>query len=66
MRSSSPYVVPTWLLVASGFLAAVVALSVPLPSKPNAEGFRECLKLHPERFCRIDNGYPVPVLAKAP
>lgn len=65
MRSSS-LEPSTWLLLAAGFIAAGFAIAVPTPVKPNPDGLAECLKLHPERFCRIQNGYPVPVLAKAP
>jgi hypothetical protein len=32
---------------------------------PNQEGLTECLKLHPERYCRIANGFPVKPLDNA-
>jgi hypothetical protein len=27
--------------------------------QPNKEGLDKCLLLHPERYCRIANGFPV-------
>jgi hypothetical protein len=32
---------------------------------PNQEGLTKCLKLHPERYCRIANGFPVKPLDSA-
>lgn len=26
---------------------------------PNKEGLDKCMQLHPERYCRIANGFPV-------
>jgi len=66
MPSSSSHEMPTRLLLAAAFAAAGIAMAVPAPVKPNVEGLQKCLKLHPERFCRIENGYSVPVPAKAP
>jgi hypothetical protein len=66
MRSSSPLDCTTLLLSLCTIPIGIVALLAPSPVKPNDAGYQECIKLHPERFCRIKNGYPVPVLAKAP
>lgn len=29
---------------------------------PDHAGLAECVRLHPERYCRIANGFPVPPL----
>ena len=56
----------TMVLGLATLVFAGIALAAPSPIKPNVAGYRDCIKLHPDRFCRIDNGFSVPDLAKAP
>ena len=61
MKRSSPLVFDhsTWLLSLIFFITAGAVIAMPSPIKPNHDGYRECIKLHPDRFCRIDNGFAV-------
>ncbi|MAA76994.1 MAG: hypothetical protein CML73_03040 [Rhodobiaceae bacterium] len=51
---------PVILLVGlSAICATVFALAVDVDIKPDQQGYEECRELHPERFCRIFNGFEV-------
>lgn len=39
-------------------LGALVVIGGP-EVVPNQAGLDKCIKLHPERYCRIANGFPV-------
>jgi len=39
-------------------LGAFAVFAVP-QVQPNHQGLAKCLQLHPERYCRIANGFPV-------
>lgn len=54
---------PSFLLMMACFGVGAFALAASPNIHPNAQGLTECRKLHPERYCRIANGYPVPLLA---
>ena len=40
--------------------AAMAIMKAPDPAADH-EGLAKCLKLHPERYCRIANGFPVSI-----
>jgi hypothetical protein len=40
--------------------AAMAIMKAPDPAADH-EGLARCVKLHPERYCRIANGFPVPI-----
>jgi hypothetical protein len=48
------------LLTIIGF-GAFAVIAAP-ETMPNKAGLDECTRLHPERYCRIANGFPVPPL----
>jgi hypothetical protein len=48
----------TSLVIALGTFAIVASPHV----TANKEGLDKCQKLHPERYCRIANGFPVEML----
>ena len=51
---------PVHLLV--GIAAACAtgfALLIDVDIKPDQKGYEQCRKLHPERFCRLFNGFEV-------
>lgn len=50
------------LLTAIG-LGAFVIVAGP-EALPNQAGLTKCMQLHPERYCRIANGFPVQPLNK--
>lgn len=52
----------TWVLSVMFFIAAGAVLAMPSPLKPDHQGYKSCVKLHPDRFCRIENGFIVPPL----
>jgi len=52
----------TLVTVAFG-LGAFAILASP-EAMPNHEGLAKCMQLHPERYCRIANGFPVEPLDK--
>lgn len=43
-----------------GLFAIVAAPQV----QPDKAGLDKCMQLHPERYCRIANGFPVEPLSK--
>lgn len=59
-----PSAVPTWMLLAlaSASLSAIFFFTP--EQKPDHSGFLRCIKLHPERYCRIANGFHVEPLDK--
>jgi len=46
------------LVIGLGAFAIVASPNV----MANKEGLDKCLQLHPERYCRIANGFPVATL----
>jgi len=40
--------------------AAMAIMKAPDPAADH-QGLAKCLKLHPERYCRIANGFPVSI-----
>lgn len=57
---SSPILSATFLVASIGL--GVFALVAGPEVQPNHVGLAECQQLHPERYCRIANGFPVPPL----
>ena len=49
----------SFLLVSLIFGLGAFAIAASPNVLPNKEGLDKCLLLHPERYCRIDNGFPV-------
>jgi hypothetical protein len=49
----------SFMLVTCAFGLGAFALVAAPQAMPNQEGLTKCLKLHPERYCRIANGFPV-------
>lgn len=49
----------SFLLVSLVFGLGVFAIAASPHVQPNKEGLDKCLLLHPERYCRIANGFPV-------
>lgn len=52
----------SFLLVTMVFALGAFAIAASPNVMSNKEGLTKCLKLHPERYCRIANGFPVPRL----
>lgn len=52
----------SFLLVSLIFGLGAFAIAASPNVLPNKEGLDKCLLLHPERYCRIANGFPVPKL----
>jgi hypothetical protein len=50
------------LLVSLIFGLGAFAIAASPNVLPNKEGLAKCMLLHPERYCRIANGFPVPRL----
>ena len=51
---------PVTLLVGlAAICATVFALAIDVDIQPDQQGYEECRELHPERFCRIFNGFEV-------
>ena len=51
--------VASFALFSCAFGIGVFAIVAAPQAMPNQAGLTECLKLHPERYCRIANGFPV-------
>jgi hypothetical protein len=49
----------SFLLVSLVFGLGAFAIAASPNVLPNKEGLDKCLQLHPERYCRIANGFPV-------
>jgi hypothetical protein len=52
----------SFLLVSLIFGLGAFAIAASPNVLPNKEGLEKCMLLHPERYCRIANGFPVPRL----
>jgi hypothetical protein len=52
----------SFLLVSLIFGLGAFAIAASPNVLPNKEGLEKCMLLHPERYCRIANGFPVPKL----
>jgi hypothetical protein len=52
----------SFLLVSLIFGLGAFAIAASPNVLPNKEGLEKCMLLHPERYCRIVNGFPVPRL----
>lgn len=52
----------SFLLVSLVFGLGAFAIAAAPHVQPNKAGLDKCLQLHPERYCRIANGFPVPRL----
>jgi hypothetical protein len=55
----------SFMLVTCAFGLGAFALVAAPQAMPNQEGLTKCLKLHPERYCRIANGFKVDPLDNA-
>lgn len=55
----------SFLLVSLVFGLGAFAIAASPNVLPNKEGLDKCLQLHPERYCRIANGFPVKPLDSA-
>jgi hypothetical protein len=49
----------SFLLVSLIFGLGAFAIAASPNVLPNKEGLAKCMLLHPERYCRIANGFPV-------
>jgi len=49
----------SFLLVSLIFGLGTFAIAASPNVLPNKEGLAKCMLLHPERYCRIANGFPV-------
>lgn len=57
---------PTTFVVGSlSIIATVCALFVPAKITPDQQGYEKCVKVHPDRYCRIANGFHVEPLDKS-
>jgi hypothetical protein len=54
----------SFMLVTCAFGLGAFALVAAPQVMPNQEGLTKCLQLHPERYCRIANGFSVEPLDK--
>lgn len=52
------------LALVTAFNVFAAAIATPTPER-NPQGLQKCLKIHPVRYCRIANGYPVESLYAA-
>ncbi len=57
--------VASFALFSCAFGIGVFAIVAAPQAMPNQEGLTECLRLHPERYCRIANGFRVDPLDNA-
>jgi len=57
--------VASFALVTCAFGIGAFAIVAAPEAMPNQEGLTKCLQLHPERYCRIANGFSVEPLDKA-
>jgi hypothetical protein len=55
----------SFTLVTCAFGLGAFALVAAPEAMPNQEGLTKCLQLHPERYCRIANGFRVDPLDNA-
>jgi hypothetical protein len=55
----------SFTLVTVAFGLGAFAIVASPEAMPNQEGLTKCLQLHPERYCRIANGFSVEPLDKA-
>lgn len=46
-------------IVCTLFSLGAFAIAAAPHTAPDEQGLTECLKLHPSRYCRIANGFPV-------
>jgi hypothetical protein len=49
----------SFLMVSLAFGLGIFAIVAGPEAMPNKAGLDKCLKHHPERYCRIANGFPV-------
>ena len=54
----------SFTLVTVAFGLGAFAIVASPEAMPNQEGLTKCLQLHPERYCRIANGFSVKPLDK--
>ena len=54
----------SFTLVTVAFGLGAFAIVASPEAMPNQEGLTKCMQLHPERYCRIANGFPVEPLDK--
>jgi hypothetical protein len=54
----------SFTLVTVAFGLGAFAIVASPEAMPNQEGLTKCLQLHPERYCRIANGFSVEPLDK--
>jgi hypothetical protein len=57
--------VASFALFSCAFGIGAFAIVAAPQAMPNQEGLTKCLKLHPERYCRIANGFRVDPLDNA-
>lgn len=51
---------PTVFIVGSlSVIATFFTLFMPTKVMPDQEGYEKCVQLHPDRYCRIANGFRV-------
>jgi hypothetical protein len=55
----------SFLLVSLVFGLGAFAIAASPNVLPNKAGLDQCMTLHPERYCRIANGFPVKPLDSA-
>ncbi len=53
---------PSLSLLFTIFSFGAFAVVAAPEAMPNKAGLDNCVQLHPERYCRIANGFPVPPL----
>lgn len=51
----------SFFLVTGVFGLGALAIAAAPEVMPNHEGLAKCMQLHPERYCRIANGFPVSI-----
>ena len=51
----------SFFIVMIFFMAAGMAIANAPDPAADHEGLAKCIKLHPERYCRIANGFPVSI-----
>lgn len=56
--------IASFMLVTCAFGLGAFAIVATPQAMPNEEGLTKCLQLHPERYCRIANGFSVKPLDK--
>lgn len=50
----------SFCLVTTVFGLGALAIMAAPNVMPDHQGLAKCMQLHPERYCRIANGFPVP------